>query len=213
MQLTDDIEVGGQNICDSLEGFKHTGSVTADMLQDLGCRWVLLGHSDRRNVQMETDALLAQKLEMCLAGGLNVILTIGETHDVRAKGAAAATEVLLKQLGMATATVSIGNRADWGRIVVAYEPVWAIGEGATPCSPDEAQRVHAALRAFVREKAGVEAASAVRIVYTGSVNEKNAESYANLPDVDGFVLGRAGMDVGKLIDICSTLARCKAIAK
>jgi len=127
-------------------------------------------------------------------------LTIGETLAVREAGNAINT--LLEQLTTATASVPAD---DWGRIAVAYEPVWAIGEGATPCSPEETQRVHSALRACISERAGEPAAKKCRLLYTGSVNEKNASQYASLPDVDGFVVGRAGLDADKLMAVCQTL--------
>lgn len=203
-QLVSDVQVGGQNAWDAAAGFNCTGVVTAPMMHAVGCAWVLLGHSDRRNTLGETDALIAQKVERCLAAGLNVNLTIGETFAVREAGEA--TKVLLGQLSAAAA----GVPADaWGRVAVAYEPVWAIGEGATPCSPEETQRIHSTLRGWVRENVSEAAAAACRFLYTGSVNEKNAASYAVLPDVDGFVVGRAGLDAEKLVDICRTLVRCK----
>mmetsp|Transcript_13846 Transcript_13846/g.43826 ORF Transcript_13846/g.43826 Transcript_13846/m.43826 type:complete len:293 (+) Transcript_13846:69-947(+) len=204
--LAKDFQVGGQNAWDAAPPLAgNTGAVTAEMLRALGCTWVLLGHSDRRNKLGETDDLIAAKVEACLAEGLRVNLTIGETLAAREAGNA--MDVLFGQLGAAAARVPQGR---WGSVAVAYEPVWAVGEGATPCSPQEAQRVHASLRAWLQQHAGEAAARACRFVYTGSVNEQNAEDYARLPDVDGFVVGRAGLDAGKLTSICRTLARCKS---
>jgi len=198
------IHVGSQNAWDAAEGFACTGVVSAKMLKGIGCRWVLLGHSDRRNVLGETDVLISTKVRQCLEAGLNVNITIGEKAEARSAGEE--LKVLQAQLGEAAK----GVPADaWGRVAVAYEPVWAVGEGATPCQPEEAQRVHAALRAFLETEVGAEAAKECRFLYTGSVNEKNAQEYASLPDVDGFVVGRAGLDCTKLSSICSTLKAAK----
>ena len=110
--------------------------------------------------------------------------------------------MLRKQLRVATRDIPSES---WGSIVIAYEPVWAVGAGATPCSPEEAQRVLAALREYIRQCAGAEAADACRLTYTGSVNEENAAEYACLSAVDGFVVGRAGLDASKLRTIIRTL--------
>lgn len=206
-QLSHELYVGSQNAWDSAPGFKSTGVVTANMLQAVGCSWVLLGHSDRRNTLHESDALIAEKVAKCLSNNLCVNLTIGETLAAREAGEAIST--LTRQLSAAAAGVPAGC---WDRIAIAYEPVWAIGEGATPCSPEETQRVHAALRAWLREEIGEEASQNCRLVYTGSINETNAANYACLPDVDGFVVGRAGLDIEKLLSICATLVQCKSRA-
>merc|ERR1740121_1108309 len=131
-QLRGEFQVGSQNAWDSAPGFMSTGVVTADMLHEVGCRWVLLGHSDRRNVLGENDAFIAEKVARCLKNGLCVNLTLGETLELRNAGKA--LETLQRQLSAAAA----GVPADaWNRVVVAYEPFWATGEGATPCSPEE----------------------------------------------------------------------------
>jgi len=205
-QLNPELKVGSQNVWEALEPLSSsTGSVTAKMLHAVGCKWVLLGHADRRNTLGETDALIAGKVSKCLQAGLCVNLTIGDKAEVRAAGNA--DECLLGQLSAAAAGIP---KEDWGKICIAYEPVWAVGEGAEPCSPEEAQRVLAMLRAWVSENAGPEAGTACRMVYTGSVNEGNAASYAVLPDNDGFVVGRAGLDADKLLSICKTLVQGKA---
>jgi triosephosphate isomerase len=172
------------------------------MLRAVGCDWVLLGHSDRRNNLGETDELISDKVKKALEAGMGVTLTIGELPNQRRWGRALAT--LRKQLGAATEAI---KPDEWHRIVVAYEPVWAVGEGATPCSPEEAQRINAELRTFITERVSADAAAACRLTYTGSVNEENAVAYAALEDVDGFVVGRAGLDMAKLKSIIHTLAR------
>mmetsp|Transcript_1193 Transcript_1193/g.1593 ORF Transcript_1193/g.1593 Transcript_1193/m.1593 type:complete len:313 (-) Transcript_1193:126-1064(-) len=201
--LTKDISVGSQNVFDANgpnEG--NTGTTTAKMLHAVGSEWVLLGHSDRRNNLGETDKLISEKVEESLAAGLGVILTIGELPNQRKWGRALST--LRKQLGAAMKGI---KPDEWHKIVVAYEPVWAVGEGATPCSPEEAQRINEELRKFITERAGPDAAASCRLTYTGSVNENNAAEYASLVDVDGFVVGRAGLDTSKLRSIIETLAR------
>merc|ERR1711874_561546 len=136
----------------------------------------MLGHSDRRNGLGESDTLIAEKMAKCLELGLCVNLTIGETLAARQAGVAIST--LLCQLGAAAAVVPA---TAWGRVVLAYEPVWAIGEGASPCSPNETQSVLSTLRTWLRDHVGEVAASDCRLIYTGSVNENNATEYAELP--------------------------------
>jgi triosephosphate isomerase len=199
--LNDEIKVGSQNALDAVgPDRKNTGATTMSMLRSVGCDWVLLGHSDRRNNLGETNKLIASKVRAALDEGLRVTLTIGELKWQRKMGLALRT--LRKQLGIVAEKVP---QDAWDRVVVAYEPVWAIGHGSTPCSPQEAQRINASLRKFICDKFGPEAAKACRFTYTGSVNEVNAAQYSGLPDVDGFVVGRAGLDANKLKTIISTL--------
>ena len=201
--LHKDILVGSQNAFDARgPNMGNTGATTTNMLRNVGCDWVLLGHSDRRNNLGESDQLISQKIRAALDAGMGVILTIGELHSQRRWGRTLAT--LRKQLGVASSVI---RSDEWDKVVVAYEPVWAVGEGATPCSPEEAQRVNAALRAFISKRVSPEAAAACRLTYTGSVSENNAAQYASLDDVDGFVVGRAGLDTTKLASIIRTLAR------
>jgi triosephosphate isomerase len=179
----------------------NTGTTTAKMLRSLGCSSVLLGHSDRRNNLYETDELISDKLKKALSAGLGVTLTIGELPYQRRWGLALVA--LRKQLSVAMKGI---EPDEWNRIVIAYEPVWAVGEGATPCSPEEAQRIGSYLRRLITKRVSPDAAAACRLTYTGSVNEKNAAEYASLEDVDGFVVGRAGLDTTSLRSIIHTLA-------
>mmetsp|Transcript_11187 Transcript_11187/g.22121 ORF Transcript_11187/g.22121 Transcript_11187/m.22121 type:complete len:303 (+) Transcript_11187:53-961(+) len=206
-RLHEDIGVGGQNVYDASGPNRedNTGTTTASMLKDIGCAHVLLGHSDRRNRLGETDDLISDKVRAALDAGLGVTLTIGELKYQRNWGLALWT--LKKQLSAAARSIPVDA---WDKIVVAYEPVWSVGEGAVPCSPQEAQRVNAYLRSWIRENAGDEAAGRVRLTYTGSVDEKNAASYAGLDDVDGFVVGRAGLNTDRLGSIVRTLASSAA---
>jgi triosephosphate isomerase len=204
-RLSPGIRVGAQTVFEAVEPLASgTGVTTSALLRAVGCEWVMLGHSDRRNVYGETDALLAAKAADCLAAGLAVNLTVGETRAQREAGAAVAT--VLAQVAAVAARVPAGS---WASVVIAYEPVWAVGEGATPCTPEETQRIHSEIRSWLRQHAGEDAASSCRLVYTGSVNVQNAESYAALADVDGFVVGRAGLDAEALLAICQVIAHCK----
>ena len=201
--LTKEISVGSQNVYDARgPNSRNTGTVPPEMLKAVGSEWVLLGHSDRRNNLGEKDNLISEKVQATLEAGLGVILTIGELPAQRKWGRTLA--VLRKQLGVAMKGI---KEDEWHRIVIAYEPVWAVGEGATPCSPEEAQRINVELRSFIARQVNEDAAAACRLTYTGSVNEKNAGSYAALTEVDGFVVGRAGLDPRKLQSIIETLAQ------
>lgn len=203
--LTRDISVGSQNVYDARgPNIGNTGATTAAMLQSLGCDMVLLGHSDRRNNLMETDALISDKIKKALSAGLGVTLTIGELPYQRKFGLALFT--LRRQMIEAMKGI---QDDEWERIVIAYEPVWAVGEGATPCSPQEAQRINAYLRRLITKRVNEDAANSCRLTYTGSVNEVNAADYASLEDVEGFVVGRAGLDRTKLQSIIKTLANSK----
>jgi triosephosphate isomerase len=208
-QLNTDIQVGSQNALDARAGRideideKNTGATTMSMLRSVGTKYVLLGHSDRRNNLGETNQLIATKVRAALEEGMGVTLTIGELKWQKKMGLALRT--LKKQLSIAIANISPSDEKCWEKIVIAYEPVWAVGEGSTPCSPAEAQRINAALRKFVHDTISPEASRTCRFTYTGSVNDENAPDYASLLDVDGFVVGRAGLDSIKLKSIIKTL--------
>lgn len=204
-ELHNDFGVGSQNVLEALRGngnidAKNTGTVTPNMLQSVHCDWILLGHSDRRNNLNESDNLIAEKMATIFTTTkMGVTLTIGEKKLQHQLGRTWAT--LQQQLRVACHSIPID--ACWDRLVIAYEPVWAVGEGATPCSPVEAHLVLNQIRHWIREEFGEHAADACRIVYTGSVTPENAATYAG--GVDGFVVGRAGMDPVKLKQILQAL--------
>ena len=208
-KLNPHLLVGSQNIYEAapiianqVSQNKNTGTVTTNMLQSVGCDWVLLGHSDRRNNLHEKDQWISEKVRLVLdSDKMGVVLTIGEVLSQRQWGQTLAT--LKKQLKVATQYVQLH---EWRRVVVAYEPVWAIGDGAQPCSPEEAHNILSTLRSYISEWYGTDAATACRFTYTGSVDDKNCLSYATLPDVDGFVVGRAGLDATKLNTIIRSLS-------
>jgi triosephosphate isomerase len=173
----------------------------ATMLKSLGCSSVLLGHLDGRNNLLEIDKLISDKVKKTLLAGLGITLTIRELPHQQQLGLALIT--LQKQFQSAIRGI---NPNEWHRTVIAYEPVWAVREGATPCSPEEAQRIGSYLRRLITESISADAAATCRLTYTGSVNEINAVEYASLEDVEGFVVGRAGLDTIRLWSIVRTLA-------
>jgi triosephosphate isomerase len=177
------LAVGAQD-CSSRHSGAYTGEVGADMLADLGCRWVILGHSERRQYHGETDELIGTKLAAVLAAGLQPVLCVGETREQRDAGSAEA--VIGAQLEKA-----LDGQANLDNVVVAYEPVWAIGTGVT-ASAQEAQDMHGFMRKCLERTAGVDAA-ATRLLYGGSVNAGNAAQLFSQPDVDGALVGGAAL--------------------
>lgn len=164
----------------------YTGEVSAAMLVDFGCRFAIVGHSERRALHGEDDATVGAKMKAAQAGGLVPIVCVGETLEERDAGTTA--EVVLRQLDAAIAANGVTALK---RAVLAYEPVWAIGTGRT-ATPAQAQEVHAWLRAHVaRADAGV--AEEVRILYGGSVKAANARELFAMPDIDGGLVGGASL--------------------
>jgi triosephosphate isomerase len=171
-----------------------TGEVSAPMLRDVGVRYVLIGHSERRQFFGETDKALQRKLPKALASGLEPILAVGELEDERENGE---TERRLRhQVQEAFEDVSA---EDVGRVTVAYEPVWAIGTGKV-ATPEQAQEACGFIRALIRDKYG-DLADQVRIQYGGSVNDENAHELLHLPDIDGALVGGASLDPEKFARI------------
>ena len=155
------------------------------MIKDCGCEWVILGHSERRHVFGETDALIGDKVAFALESGLHLIPCIGEKLEEREAGKT--EEVCFQQLKVIADKVS-----DWSRVVLAYEPVWAIGTGKT-ATPEQAQEVHAALRKWLAENVSPEVAASLRILYGGSVGAANCKELAACADIDGFLVGGASL--------------------
>lgn len=169
-----------------------TGEVSAEMLLDLGCRWVLVGHSERRQYHGESDDLVAAKLAAALQAGLQPVVCVGETREEREAGEA--EYVVSRQLRGA-----LEGQAGLKQVVVAYEPVWAIGTGLT-ATPEEAQAMHAFIRAQLGEIAGAEPDS-MRILYGGSVKAANAVELFGQPDIDGALVGGASLDANEFRQI------------
>jgi triosephosphate isomerase len=187
------LRVVAQNMHEEDSG-AFTGEVSAPMLQDLGVGHVLLGHSERRQFFGETDKALQHKLPKALSAGLDPILAVGEREDERENGE---TERRLRhQVQEAFEEVSADDVA---RVVVAYEPVWAIGTGKV-ATPEQAQEACGFIRALIRDKYD-ELAEQVRIQYGGSVNDDNAQELLSLPDIDGALVGGASLDPAKFARI------------
>lgn len=187
------VELGAQDVSAHASG-AYTGEVSAVMLKDLGCRYVIVGHSERRQYHGETDALVAEKARAALASGITPIVCVGETLGERDAGRT--EEVVKRQL----AAVIHANGHCISEIVVAYEPVWAIGTGKT-ASPEEAQVVHAVLRAQL--KAATDQSARVKILYGGSMNADNASLLLAQPDIDGGLIGGASL---KAVDFLKIIA-------
>jgi len=178
------IEVAAQNCYKTSKG-AFTGEISPAMIKDVGINWVILGHSERRNVFGEGDELIADKVAHALESGLKVIACIGEKLEEREAGQTEA--VVFRQ------TKAIADKIkDWTNVVVAYEPVWAIGTGKT-ASPEQAQEVHKALRGWFTKNVSPAVADSVRIQYGGSVTAANCKELASQPDIDGFLVGGASL--------------------
>jgi triosephosphate isomerase (TIM) len=174
-----------------------TGEVAPAMLVDVGCRWVIIGHSERRQHFGETDATVAKRVKAALAAGLGVIGCVGETDRQRDAGETFAV-VDTHLDGILAGAGGAGAPTD--RLVIAYEPVWAIGTGRT-ATPAQAQEVHAHIRGRLREKVSAAAADAIRIQYGGSVKASNAEALLRETDIDGALVGGASLDAGEFVAI------------
>jgi len=188
------IQVAAQNMYCQSNG-AYTGETSGEMLNDLGCRYVILGHSERRHVLGETDELVNQKVVKALSDGLNVILCVGELLEQRKGGLT--NEVVARQVKIALE--GVGKDLDEGRLsdrlTVAYEPVWAIGTGET-ATPDQAQQVHAMARGLLADMYDSSVADDIRIQYGGSVKPSNAADLLNQSDIDGALVGGASLDAG-----------------
>jgi triosephosphate isomerase len=185
------IDVGAQDVSTQPSG-AYTGEVSAAMLKDLGCHYAIVGHSERRQYHGETDVLVADKARAALASGITPIVCVGETLTEREAGLT--EEVVKRQL----AAVIHANGHCISEIVVAYEPVWAIGTGKT-ASPQEAQAVHAVLRAQL--KAATEHFAGIKILYGGSMNAANAATLLLQPDIDGGLIGGASLKATDFLTI------------
>ena len=186
-----DVRLGGQD-CHQDESGAHTGDVSAAMLRDCGASLVLLGHSERRANHGETSALIAAKAAQALAHDLDVMICLGETLDERRAGLA--EQIVIDQLHASLPTnLPDGDDSLHGRVMIAYEPVWAIGTGKTPSAGD-VQDVHAMMRAKVAEILAPSEANRMRLIYGGSVKPSNAEELMALADVDGALVGGASLN-------------------
>ncbi len=179
-----DIKLGAQNMYFEESG-AYTGEISADMLKSVGCEYVILGHSERRTIFNESDEVINKKVKKALTSGLKPILCVGETLEEREKDIT--KDVIATQLkgGLADITAE-----DMEKIIVAYEPVWAIGTGKT-ATPEQAEDVHAFIRGLVAELYSAEVADNLVIQYGGSVKPANAEELLGQKDIDGALVGGA----------------------
>ena len=182
------IGVGAENCADKVSG-AYTGEVSAAMVVSTGAKYVILGHSERRAYYGETEAILKEKVQLALANGLTPIFCIGEVLEERNQGIQ--NEVVYKQLAGSLYDLSA---EDFSKIILAYEPVWAIGTGLT-ATPEQAQEIHAYIRSTIVEKYGAEVAENTSILYGGSCKASNAKELFANADVDGGLIGGASLKV------------------
>ena len=199
MLADSEIELGAQNVCDQEAG-AYTGEVAPGMLTDVGCKYAIVGHSERRSIYGESDAFTASKFAAARKAGLVPILCVGELLEEREQGIT--EQVVSRQLDAVIELEGVGALAD---AVIAYEPVWAIGTGKT-ASPDQAQDVHA----FIRGKLAAQDAAVadkVRILYGGSMNATNAAELLAMADIDGGLIGGASLKPADFLAIGSAANR------
>lgn len=201
--LTDRVEISAQNSWVG-KGGAFTGEISAEQLVDIGCKWVILGHSERRHVIGEDDEFTGKKAAYALGQNLKVIACIGEKLEERESGKT--FDVCFRQLKAFADYVT-----SWENVVIAYEPVWAIGTGKV-ASPQQAQEVHAAVRDWLQKNLSADVASATRIIYGGSVNGSNCAELAKQEDIDGFLVGGASLKGPEFATIVNSAVAKKVAA-
>jgi triosephosphate isomerase len=193
MLLATDIGLGAQNISSHMQG-AYTGEVSASMVAEFGCTYVLLGHSERRAYNAETDDLVSEKFAACVEAGLNPVLCVGETLEQRQQGLT--EEIVTRQLRVVLDHCGIGS---FGEAIVAYEPVWAIGTGMS-ASPQQAEQVHAVIREeLMQQDANI--GQGIRLLYGGSVTAESAFSLFAEENIDGALVGGASLNAADFIKI------------
>jgi len=192
-------EVAAQD-CSEFDTGAYTGGVAATQLRDFGVNWVILGHSERRRYHNDTDFIVAAKVKLAIRAGLRVIACVGETLEERKAGRT--LEIVRRQ----AAAICDAAGEDFWSLILAYEPVWAIGTGLT-ASPQQAQDVHHDLRSFIAENYGEKLSLKMRIIYGGSVKPENASELYCMQDVDGFLVGGASLNAGSFMAICDSVGK------
>ena len=192
----DVLSVGVQNVAQWASG-AYTGEISADMALDQGCQYALVGHSERRQLFAETDAAVSEKVGRILASGLQAMVCVGETLEEREAGKAETVVAAQVKAGLATVTSE-----QWQRVVVAYEPVWAIGTGKTATAQD-AQAMHASIRQVLSEMGAP--ANEISLLYGGSVKADNAAALFAEPDIDGGLIGGASLKAEDFVSICRSV--------
>lgn len=192
------ILLGAQN-CSTEESGAYTGEVSAAMLNDVGCRYVIVGHSERRALYGESDSVVARKFLAAQKAGLIPVLCVGETLEEREQGVTNA--VISRQL---STVLDLSGVEAFANAVVAYEPVWAIGTGKT-ASPEQAQEIHAFIRGLIGERDAT-IADSIQLLYGGSMKASNAAQLLGMPDVDGGLVGGASLQADEFIKIFEAAA-------
>ena len=182
--LQDNVKVAAQNVSAHKTG-AFTGEIAAEQLTDFGVEWTLIGHSERRALFHECNETVGTKVANAFEAGLNVILCIGESLEQRE--ANTTNDVLKEQLDAVKENVK-----DWAKVVIAYEPIWAIGTGKV-ATPEQAQETHSYIRSWLTDNVSEEVAGATRIIYGGSVNDKNCTDLIDQSEIDGFLVGGASL--------------------
>lgn len=202
-KLRPDIQVAAQNLWEQPAAGAWTGELTVDIIKDFGINWAIIGHSERRAYCGETPEKVGVKVDLALTGGLKVIPCFGESKEQRESGKY--MDTIIAQLEPIVAAVPKGA---WDRVVLAYEPVWAIGTGLT-ASPAQAQETHMQIREWLATKIGAEVAANLRIIYGGSVKGANCDELMGQPDIDGFLVGGAALkeEFIKIINSAGTLSK------
>jgi len=191
------LKVGAQDVFWENKG-AYTGEISALMLKDIGCKYVIIGHSERRRYFKETDEMINKKMKAVLRAGLNPILCIGETKEEKREGKT--KDVLAKQLSLAFQQTATYDKPRPTTFVVAYEPIWAIGSGNS-CDPKEAKKTGLLIRKIISVICGVKIAKKVRLLYGGSVNSKNARDYIKEAGFDGLLVGGASLKAKEFVKI------------
>ena len=188
------IQIGAQNLSQYEQG-AYTGEISSIMLKELGCSSVLVGHSERRGIFKEDNAVVAQKFSLAIESNLTPILCVGENLEQRESGKY--LDIILEQL---SSVIELNGINALTKSIIAYEPVWAIGTGKN-ASPEQAQEIHLAIRSFLQTK-DKPVSEQVRIIYGGSVNPNNAETILNQKDIDGVLVGGASLSSIDFVSIC-----------
>jgi triosephosphate isomerase len=188
------VQLSAQNCADHDKG-AFTGEISVDMLKSVGCQWTILGHSERRQYYGETDEKLVVKIRKALDGGLGVILCVGENLEQREAGKH--FDVVTEQVKNVLYTLSA---EDMKKVIVAYEPVWAIGTGKT-ATAEQAEEIHACIRKVLADKFGAQVAEDTTILYGGSCKPSNAKDLFAQPDIDGGLIGGAALKADDFIQI------------
>jgi len=196
MLAESDVSLGAQNVCDQESG-AFTGEISADMLKQCGCRYAIVGHSERRSLYLESDALVAARFAMAFNSGLTPILCVGESLQEREQGITEA--VVSRQID---AVIELSGVSAIASSVIAYEPLWAIGTGEV-ATPEQAQAVHGFIRAKLTEL-DEQVGEKVQILYGGSMNPANAAALLSQPDIDGGLIGGASLKATDFLAIAQS---------